>query len=72
MFKNIVLLAVAILVSFFASNYITISIFYIRFVVKGCVGVAITMLINILAYRRSEEWQGMLELLKNRFVKKKA
>ena len=72
MLKNIVLLAVAIFVSFFALNYIVISNFYIRFVVKGCVGVAITLLINILVYRKSEEWQGMLELLKNKFMKKKA
>lgn len=72
MCKNIILLAAAVFVSFFVLKYITISNFYIRFVVKGCVGVAITMAINILAYRKSEEWQGMLELLKNRFVKKKA
>lgn len=72
MCKNIVLLTLAVLVSMFVLKYITIPNFYIRFVVKGCVGVAITMAINILAYRKSEEWQGMLELLKNRFVKKKA
>lgn len=68
--KNIILLALAVSVSFFVLNYITIPNFYIRFVVKGSAGVAITLLINILAYRKSEEWQGMLELLKGKCVKK--
>ncbi len=69
MCKNIVLLALAIVASIFVLNYITISNFYIRFVVKGCVGVAITMAINILVYGKSEEWQGMVGLIKNKFLK---